>query len=148
MLFDIIKNLFITICFTIILFLSSSSFYMAKSNYLNIDGVIEQSKCALIANSKLYFCDLTVSYLLEGTKITNRLITNCEKIYKQGDTITIDYDRNNYLNISYKTDYKQTAFISSACGLIFLIISIYIYNKYTTNIIHKINNILGYISFF
>ena len=144
---DIIKNLFITISFAIILFMSASSFYMVRSNYSDVDGTIEQSNCIFTANSKLYSCDLTINYLVNGNKITNRIVINSEKKYKEGDIVSMEYDVNNYLNISFKTEYKQTALVSSVCGLIFLVTSIIIYDGIRQNIIQKINNILSYMSF-
>ena len=144
---DIIKNLFITISFTIILFISASSFYMVRSNYSDVDGTVEQSDCVSITNSKLYSCNLTVSYLVNKNKITNQIVINSEKKYKEGDIVSMEYDTNNYLNVSFKTEYKQTALVSSVCGLIFLIMSIIIYDGIRQNIIQKINNILNYMSF-
>ena len=145
---DIIQNLFIALSFAIMLFLSSSLFYTVRSNYASVDGTIEQSTCILFSNSKLYSCDLTVNYFVNGNKITNRLVINSEKMYKQGDSISIEYDVNNYLNISVKTEYKQIALSSSVCGIILLITSIIIYDKIEKSIMQKINNILSYVSFF
>lgn len=144
---DIIKNLFITISFAIILFMSTSSFYMVRSNYSDVDGTIEHSNCVSTANSKLYSCYLTINYLVNGNKITNRIVINSEKKYKEGDIVSMEYDVNNYLNISFKTEYKRTALVSSVCGLIFLVTSIIIYDGIRQNVIHKINNILSYMSF-
>ena len=71
---DIIKNLFFTFCFTIILFISASSIYLVRSNYYKTVGVIEESICTPIPNSNLYACDLTISYLIKGNYITNQLV--------------------------------------------------------------------------
>ena len=142
--FDIIKNLFITLSFTIILFISSSSFYLAKSNYYRTNGIIEESKCTLIPNSNLYACDLTISYLVKGNKIINQLIINSNNPYKPGTNINIEYDVNNYLNISLQSEYKQIALLSSISGIIFMMTTIIIYNE----IKNDINELLSYIPSF
>ena len=141
MFINIIKNLFITLCFSIILFISASSFYLARGNYYRTNGLIEESNCTPIPNSNLYFCDLTISYLVKGNKITNQLIINSNNLYKIGTNINIEYDVNNYLNISLCSDYKQIALLSSVSGLIFMIITIIIYNE----IKKDINELLSYI---
>jgi len=144
---DIIKNLFITTCFTIILFISASSFYITRSNCLSVDASIEQLNCVPIANSNAYACELTLGYIVNGNKIRNHLVINSDKIYKQGDIVEIEYDTNNYLNVSLKTEYKQIALISCVSATVLLITSIIIYDGIRQNIIQKINNILSYISF-
>ena len=141
---DIIKNLFFTFCFTIILFISASSIYLVRSNYYKTSGVIEESTCTLIPNSNLYACDLTISYLIKGNYITNQLVINSNIKYKVGDSIHIEYDINNYLNISLQSEYKQIALISTVSGLIFMIITIILYNE----IKKDINELLSYIPSF
>lgn len=126
---DIIKNLFITFCFTIILFVSASSIYLVKSNYYKTIGLIEESTCTSISNSNLYSCDLRISYIIKGNQITNQLVINSNIKYKVGDTINIEYDINNYLNISLQSEYKQIALISTVSGLIFMMITIILYNE-------------------
>lgn len=139
--FDIIKNLFITLSFTIILFISGSSFYLVRSDYYRTNGFIEESTCTLIPNSNLYSCVLTISYFVKGNKITNRLIINSNNPYKPGTYINIEYDINNYLNISLQSEYKEIALLSGISGIIFMIITLYIHYK----IKKDINEILSYI---
>jgi hypothetical protein len=85
--------------------------------------------------------------VVQGNSITNKLIINSDRVYKPIDVIDIEYDTNNYLNISLKTEYKQIALISTVCGLIFLITSMIMYNEMKQGIINKIDNILSYVSF-
>jgi hypothetical protein len=139
--FDIIKNLFIALSFTIILFISGSSFYLARSNYYRTIGFIEESICTPITNSNLYSCVLTISYLVKGNKITNSIIINSNNPYKSGTDINIEYDVNNYLNISLQSEYKQIALLSTISGIIFMIITLYIYNE----IKKDIDELLSYI---
>jgi len=141
---DIIKNLFITFSFAIILFVSASSIYLVRSNYYKTVGLIEESTCTPIPNSNLYSCDLTISYIIKGNYITNQLVINSNIKYKVGDPIHIEYDTNNYLNISLQTEYKQIALISTVSGLIFIITTIILYNE----IKKDINELLSYIPTF
>lgn len=126
---DIIKNLFITLCFSIILFASSSSIYLVRSNYHKTIGLIEQASCVFMPDSNLYACDLTISYMIDGTSIKNQLIINSTKSYKKADSIAMEYDLNNYLNISIQSEYKQIALLTSISGLVFLMTTIIIYNE-------------------
>lgn len=144
---EIIKKLFITLCFTIIFFIFGFSLYMVKNNYSSVDGIVEQTNCTYNSDSKIYICDLTINYLIDGNKIVNRLVINSEKKYEIGDTIGIDYDKNNYLNISFKTEYKKFSIIFCLVGLIFLISYIYIYKEIRQDIFTKIDTIMNYISF-
>ncbi len=144
---EIIKKLFITLSFTIIFFIFAFSLYTVKSNYSSVDAIIEQSKCEQISNTTTYACDLTINYIIDGNKIVNRLLVNLPKKYNTGDTITIDYDTKNYLNISLKTEYKEFSFILSLSALIFLIIFTSTYKEIKLDIFEKIDKILEYISF-
>jgi hypothetical protein len=144
----VIKNLFIIISFAIVLFLSASLFYIKKSDYLNVEAIVEQSKCVPVKNSKLYFCTLDVTYLIDGNKISNQLVINSNIIYKQSDNITLECDSNNYLNVSVKTKYKEIALCSCLFALIFLLYSIVIFNDIKQEIMDKVNNISSYISIF
>ena len=141
---DIIKKLFFTLCFSIILFASSSSIYLARSNYYITNGLIEEAKCNLIPNSNLYACDLTISYIVEGNSVTNQLIINSTKPYKKADNIGIEYDLNNYLNISLQTEYKRLALLTGLSGFIFLLTAIIFYNE----IKKDISELLSYIPSF
>jgi hypothetical protein len=149
---DIIKNFFIFICFTVILFLSSSSFYLSRSNYVETNGIIEESKCTDISStqSKIYFCELTISYFVNEhkSKVTTKLAINSNKIYNVGDNIKIEYDNFNYLNITIKTEYKSAALLSCILALLFLIYTAVIYQEIKDSIIKKINWLLNYVSFF
>jgi hypothetical protein len=139
--FDIIKNLFITLSITIILFISASSFYLVRSNYHRTIGFIEESNCTPIPTSNSYSCILIISYLVKGNNITNRLIINSNNPYKPKTNINIEYDENNYLNISLQSEYKQIALLSGISGIIFMITTIIIYNE----IKKDINELLSYI---
>lgn len=145
--FDIIRNLFITLCFVIIFFMSASSLYIQRSNYSNTIATIENVSCVLIPNTNLYSCDLTINYAINNNKVSNQLIINSEQPYKKGDNVNIDYDINNYLNVSIKTEYKRIALISCVSAVVFLIVFISLYNQIRHEIIQKINNILSYTSF-
>jgi hypothetical protein len=136
---DTVKNLFITLCFSIILFASGSSIYLVKSNYYKTTGLVEESKCIHIPKTNLYSCDLTISYSVAEDLVTNQLVINSDKPYKVGDKIDIEYDSGNYLNISTGTEYKQSGLLLSVSGLIFLIITIIIYNEIKKDISELLN---------
>lgn len=143
--FDFIKNLFLTLCFSIIFFMSSSSMFLIKSNYKTITATIEKADCKLINNTNVYFCDLNINYKIDNNLITNQLMTKSYKKYEDNDVIMIDYDTNNYLNISMETDYKQLSLISFLSGITFLITFFMIYTQIKKDINEEFNFIKSFL---
>lgn len=143
--FEILINILLTLCFGVIFLSSSIIFYLPKSNYTSTIAKIDKVECYKIPNCELYSCNLTINYSVHGIIITNQLIAKSNKIYKEGDLIKIEYDENNFLNISLKTNYKMISYFLSISGLLLLLMFTYFYNE-TKNIIEKkIDNIINFI---
>ena len=143
MFYNTIIDLFLTLCFGIILLLSSSSFYLKTSNYNVVKATIEKADCTFISEKQLYQCDLTLNYMIDGMAISNQIIILSEQKYEEHDIIEIDYDINNFLNISKRNDYKLLSLISGLAGIIFLITFFLMYKSIKNGIdkeIEKIEN--------
>ena len=145
--FDNIKYLLLSICFSSILIFMSSSLYLVRSNYNKTYAIIEKSNCVLSESSKEYICDLMIKYLIDNDIIINQIIIKSSKSYKIGDIIEIEYDVNNIMNISFETYYKKYALVSFLSAIIILLISIYLINKIKDNTNEKLNNLFSLINF-
>ena len=143
--FEIITKLLLTLCFGIILILSSFIFYLPKSNYKTIIAQIEKAECEFIVTEKIYLCNLTINYTIDDILITNEILIKSDVIYKDNDLIEIEYDKNNLLNISEKTHYKKISLLSGISGLILLLMFLFFYDEIKNNIFDDINKILSFI---
>lgn len=143
--FEIIKNLLLTLCLGIIFLSSSIVLYLPKSSYIPVIAVTEQADCYKISDKEMYICTLKINYSIHDIIITNQLVVNSNKIYKEGDLIEIEYDENNFLNISLKTNYKIISYFSSISGLLLLLLFAYFYNETKNVIENKIENVLNFI---
>lgn len=143
--FEIITKLLLTLCFGIILISSSFTFYLPKSNYKTIIAQIEKAECEFIPKERIYLCNLTINYSIDDILITNEILIKSDVIYKDNDLIEIEYDKNNLLNISEKTNYKKISLLSSISGLILLLMFLFFYDEIKNNIINDINIISSFI---
>lgn len=143
--FEIITKLLLTLCFGIILISSSFIFYLPKSNYKTIIAQIKKAECEFIPRERIYLCNLIINYTIDDILITNEILVKSEVIYKDNDLIEIEYDENNLLNISEKTNYKKISLLSSISGLILLLMFIFFYYEIKNNIFDEITKILSFI---
>ena len=146
--FDNIKNLLIGICATIVLFLCASSLYIVRSNYKSTNANITEVNCIYDSKSKIYFCELTIEYFISNNKVTNKLIVGSQNKYVVGQIIEIEYDENNFIIISLKTQYRELSLFFSFCALALLIVTVGIYRDIKDDVISSIDKILSYISIF
>lgn len=146
--FENITKLLLTLCFGIILISSSFIFYLPKSNCSFIVAQIEKSECEFIPTERIYLCNLTINYMIDDILIRNELLIKSNIIYKDNDLIEIEYDNNNLLNISKKTNYKKISLLSGISGVILLLMFIYFYYEIKNNIIDEINKISSFIKKF
>ena len=130
----IIKKLFITLSFTIIFLIFASSLYTYGNNYSSVDAIIYKSFYIPTKNKKMYTCYLFLEYSINGNKITNQIIVNSPKPYQIGDTLDIDYNTKNFLNISLKSQYREISLFLSISALIFLVIFIILFREVTQDI--------------
>jgi hypothetical protein len=145
--FDNIKILFLTLSLSVIFLLFASIFYINDSSYSKIQAIIEKSNCIFENKTKSYFCNLSITYSINENKISNNLIFNSKKSYSQGDKINIQYNKYNYLNIIYDTNYNFLPIISCICGILFVLLFIFTYSNIKFDILNKITNITDYFSF-
>jgi len=146
--FEIITKLLLTLCFGIILISSSFIFYLPKSNYKTITAQIEKAECEFIPKKRIYVCNLNINYAIDDILIRNEILIKSDVIYKDNDLIEIEYDQNNYLNISQKTNYKIISLLSSISGLILLLMFLFFYDEIKNNIFDEINKISRFIPTF
>ena len=132
----------------IILISSSFIFYLPKSNYKTIIAQIEKADCEFIAKKRIYVCNLNINYAIDDILIRNEILIKSNVIYKDNDLIEIEYDENNYLNISQKTNYKIISLLSSISGLILLVMFLFFYDEIKNNIFDEINKISSFIPTF
>jgi hypothetical protein len=139
-----VKYLLLSISFSVILFVISSSLYLVRSNYNKTYAIIQKSNCYYSNKSNEYICDLTVVYQIDNDLIVNEIIIKSVKPYKIGEIIEIDYDVNNYYNISYETYYKKYALLTSLSGILLLFSAFYLFNEIKENTLDKINNLFDF----
>ena len=132
--------------FSVILFISSSSLYLVRSNYNKTNALIQKSNCSYSPKSNEYICDLVISYEIDDDKIINQIIIKSSKRYKAGDIIEIEYDANNFFNVSHETFYKDYAILSSLSGIVLLLLAFHYVKEIKENTIDKINNLLSFIT--
>jgi hypothetical protein len=125
--------------------MSSSSFYLVKSNYNIVNATIEKADCALISDKQLYQCDLTLNYMIDGISISNQIIVFSDIKYEEYDTIEIEYDINNFLNISKRSDCKLLSLISGLSGIVLIFTFFLMYKDIKNNINKEIEKIMSYI---
>lgn len=140
-----IEYLLLSLCTSVILFIIASSLYLTKSQYNKTNALIQKSNCHFSDKSNEYICDLTISYLIDNDIIINELIIKSIKPYNIGDIIKIDYDVNNYFNMSYETFYKKYALLSFFSAMILLLLAFFLMKEIKENLFNKI---VGLFDFF
>ena len=140
----IIVNIFIIIIFCCLFFCSASLLFLSNSNKVTKWAKIIDTKC-LGSNKQL--CELSIRYNIEEIIIDNKLIGNFSNVLKPNDFILIDYDPNNYLNISLHYSTNSYSVILILMGLFGLLICTILYDHMYKNIDGKIHEYLGIFDF-
>lgn len=142
-----INFLFLLLCFSVILFISTSTLYLANCNYNEINATIEKSVCNYDKTTNDYICDLTINYTIKNDKITNQIIINSPISYKECDVVKIEYNTNNFLDIRINTFYKNYSLILCLSAIVLLIFSVYVIHKIKENTLDSIfgSNVLDFI---
>lgn len=115
-LFIIIACLF-AICFFVggVFFIRSDD----DDKYLRVKGIVTDVNCVDISmdKDKTYKCDITVEYVINNTKYTNKLFNTGER-YIKNEPISLMVKKDDYNNVQIAQTDKTTM------GIVFIIISV------------------------